>query len=359
MDLIESLRGVSKEIRQKRRYATDEAKTRSFLVEPFLKRLGYDPGNPDDVTPEFTAGFVAKKTKVDYALKKDGKPIIFVEVKSATKDLAHEHTEQLQIYFSTKLAVRFGILTNGLEYRFYTDLDNANVMDDAPFLIVDMSNFDQVNAANLSVYQKSSFQVDSAKSHALGLKYKLTLRSVLETEFRTPSDELIKLFIKRIRPELKNVTKNVSEEMSPIVKEVWAEFSFGGQDARIDSPTDAAPQETPISSIPDSTTFLEKYSLDGSVEVPVFANFEEHEFEASLSLYGRLHSAAAIIRYEEKWLTPLEAGKRTRITIDPNANYYVNGMTYWQLRDPATGELRPINDLRYDEKLLLRVLRKR
>ena len=320
MDLIESLRGVSKEIRQKRRYATDEAKTRSFLVEPFLKRLGYDPGNPDDVTPEFTAGFVAKKTKVDYALKKDGKPIIFVEVKSATMDLAHEHTEQLQIYFSTKLAVRFGILTNGLEYRFYTDLDNANVMDDAPFLIVDMSNFDQVNAANLSVYQKSAFQVDSAKSHALGLKYKLTLRSVLETEIRTPSDELIKLFIKRIRPELKNVTKKVSEEMSPIVKEVWAEF------IRVQGGGPPAPPPPPLTA--------------DVVEIPVFASHNRHRFEAILLVDEIMnwHKKAVIVRFDGELMSCVAAAKQAVRSLNPARKTGKPGLSFWQFSHPVTGE---------------------
>ena len=321
MDLIEFLRGVSKEIRQKRRYATDEAKTRSFLVEPFLKRLGYDPGNPDDVTPEFIAGFVAKKTKVDYALKKDGKPIIFVEVKSAITSLSHNHTVQLQHYFSTKLDVRFGIVTNGLEYRFYADLDLPNVMDDAPFLIVDMLNFDEAYVADLSIFTKSSFDVDRAKSHAIGLKHKFALRRVLEQEIDSPSDELIKLFIKRIRPELKGVTKKVSAEMTPIVKEVWAEFTFGGQDGGPPAPHPPSPRAD-------------------VVEIPVFASHNRHRFEATLLVDEIMnwHKKAVIVRFDGELMSCVAAAKQAVRSLNPARKTGKSGLSFWQFSHPVSGE---------------------
>ena len=67
----------------------------------------------------------------------EGKPIILIEAKSATSDLNDEHASQLFRYFSVTEA-RFGILTNGLQYRFHSDLEKPNHMDEKPFLIIDM-----------------------------------------------------------------------------------------------------------------------------------------------------------------------------------------------------------------------------
>ena len=334
MDFLDSMRGVSKAISQKRKFATDEAKTRSYLVDPFIGALGYQPGNPNHVTPEFTSGFVGKNKKVDYALNKDGKPAIFVEVKSATKDLSHQHTEQLQIYFSTKLSVRFGILTNGLEYRFYSDLENQNVMDDAPFLTVDLLMLNETIAANLSVFTESSFDLERAKLHALGLKYKLSLRSVLEEDFRSPSDDLIKLLIKRIRPDLKSVTKKVRTEMSPIVKEVWAEVMDGSQG-------NGAPPEPPKPMPP-------KPSIPADVvEVPVFATYKGQRLEAILQ-FDKSNSSKSRIKINGELLSVGKGADKAIRTVNSSMVNGPNGWKFWKYLDSKTNSEHFITDLRLE-----------
>lgn len=162
MDLVTELRSVAVDVLSKRQFAKNEAQTRSYLIDPFMRALGFEPNEPNDVEQEFTADFVANNRKVDYALKKNGSPIIFVEFKPATTKLSYEHTKQLQQYISTKLNVRFGILTNGLEYSFFADIDNPNVMDDEPFLVVDIRNFDDGFARELVCFSKTDF--DSQKT---------------------------------------------------------------------------------------------------------------------------------------------------------------------------------------------------
>ncbi|MDE2750044.1 MAG: type I restriction endonuclease [Chloroflexota bacterium] len=360
MNVIETLRVLSCQVEQRLPAAKrSEANTSQFLVMPFFEALGYSVHNPNDVEPEFTADLFASGTRVDYALKKAGKPIVLIEVKRASVKLERHHTRQLHYYFSSKLDVRFGIVTNGLEYRFYSDLDLPNVMDDEPFLTLNMLNLDDSLMADLELFTKSSFDKDRVVDAARIAKNRAMIRRVLNTEFDPLSPKANEFILNIVLPGETDEFRR--SQFTQLVAQEWQEF-IRLQDARIDSSTDAKENETPISPTPNSTTFLDKtkflenYPLDGSVEVPVFADFEGHRFEAKLSLYGKLHSAGAIIRYDEEWLTPLEAGKRTRVTIDPNATYYVNGMTYWQLRDPASGESRPINDLRLDEELLRRVL---
>lgn len=112
--------------------STEEA-TKTSLIMPFFSLLGYDVFDPSEFLPEFTADVGIKKgEKVDYAILQDGKPVIIIEAKSVQRNL-EKHDSQLFRYFATTSA-KFAILTNGIRYRFFTDLDNSNKMDELPFL---------------------------------------------------------------------------------------------------------------------------------------------------------------------------------------------------------------------------------
>ena len=123
------------------RLVTEEA-TKNALVMPFIAALGYDVFNPTEVVPEFTADVGNKSgEKVDYAILLDGQPIILLECKLASTTLDNAHLNQLIRYFSTTPA-RIGVLTNGIVYRFYADLDRPNMMDTKSFLEFDLTNVD-------------------------------------------------------------------------------------------------------------------------------------------------------------------------------------------------------------------------
>ncbi|HML84563.1 MAG TPA: type I restriction endonuclease, partial [Bacteroidales bacterium] len=108
--------------------ATEEATKNAFIM-PFLQSLGYDVFNPMEVVPEFVADLGLKKgEKIDYAIFKDNAPIILIECKHWAQNL-DLHDGQLLRYFHVSKA-RFGLLTNGIIYRFYSDLVEANKMDE-------------------------------------------------------------------------------------------------------------------------------------------------------------------------------------------------------------------------------------
>jgi len=118
---------------------TEEA-TKNALIMPFIQALGYDIFNPQEVVPEFVADVGTKKgEKVDYAIKQNGDVIILIECKQANANLNEANTNQLYRYFTTTKA-RIAILTNGVIYRFYSDLEEPNKMDQKPFLELDMTN---------------------------------------------------------------------------------------------------------------------------------------------------------------------------------------------------------------------------
>jgi predicted type IV restriction endonuclease len=119
---------------------------------PFLNALGYDVFNPDIVVPELTADVGIKKgEKIDYAIKPDGVITILVECKPCASDLATQHMSQLYRYFSVTDA-RIAILTNGIQYWSYSDLDEPNRMDQRPFFQFDILDFRPSHVAELSKF---------------------------------------------------------------------------------------------------------------------------------------------------------------------------------------------------------------
>ena len=113
--------------------ATEEATKNAFIM-PLLSLLGYDVFNPMEVIPEYTCDYGTKKgEKVDYAIMRDGEPIILLEAKRLNLKLQKNQQNQLYRYFSISRA-RVAILTNGIEYRLYSDMNTPNIMDDEPFI---------------------------------------------------------------------------------------------------------------------------------------------------------------------------------------------------------------------------------
>lgn len=176
--------------------ATEEATKNAFIM-PFIQMLGYDVFNPMEVIPEMDCDIAKKKgEKIDYAIMKDGEPIMLIECKHWAQDL-NLHDNQLQRYYVASKA-KFGVLTNGIVYRFYTDLDNLNIMDNTPFLEVDFENLKESHIKELKKFCKSAFNIDDIISTASELKYMSNLKQAIKKEFASPSADLVKLLAKRV-----------------------------------------------------------------------------------------------------------------------------------------------------------------
>lgn len=199
---------------------TEEA-TKMSMVIPFFQLLGYDVFNPLEFCPEYTADVGIKKgEKVDYAIIIDEKPVILIECKSCTESL-DKHSSQLFRYFGTTSA-KFGILTNGLIYRFYTDLDEANKMDLTPFLEINIESLKDSLIPSLKKFCKEEFDTDSIFSTASELKYTNLIKDLLTSELDSPSDDFTKLILSSIYDGQKN--QKVIEKFKPIIKKSFNSF---------------------------------------------------------------------------------------------------------------------------------------
>ncbi|MDR6569262.1 hypothetical protein SAMN05660461_6162 [Chitinophaga ginsengisegetis] len=198
----------------KNQIQTEEATKNAFIM-PFIKVLGYDVFDPFEVMPEFIADIGIKKgEKVDYAILKEGKPSILIECKHWGESL-DPHNSQLFRYFHTTTA-KFGLLSNGIIYRFYTDLAEQNKMDEKPFFEFNVTDIKDNQIEELKKFHKSYFNIESIQTTASDLKYMNELKTLINVEFQNPSEGLIKLFSKQIYRGM--LTSKIVEQFGALIK---------------------------------------------------------------------------------------------------------------------------------------------
>ena len=201
MDFKDSIKQIVERIEKLKDNLHTEEATKNALIMPFLTALGYDVFNPLEVLPEMTCDISGKKgEKIDYAILKEGEPIMLIECKHWQQDLSL-HDNQLLRYFTVSKA-KFGILTNGIIYRFYTDLETPNKMDEKPFLEVNLLDLKDNQIEDLKKFHKSYFDLDSILSSASELKYMGELKSVISREFTSPSPDFVKYLGKQVYESL-------------------------------------------------------------------------------------------------------------------------------------------------------------
>lgn len=198
MDLATRLVELEKRTAQHRELLLTEEAAKTALVMPFLQALGYDVFDPAEVVPEFTADVGIKKgEKVDYAICLEGKVAILVECKPSSIELDLKHASQLYRYFSTTDA-RVAVLTNGVVYQFYSDIDQPNRMDDKPFFVFSMDAIRRSDPMTLERFTKSQFSIEAIVAEAGRLKLQSQLRIEVDKEFAQPSDEFVRLMAGRV-----------------------------------------------------------------------------------------------------------------------------------------------------------------
>jgi hypothetical protein len=249
MDFIDKIKELSSNIsKQSQRLETEEA-TKNARVVPFIRALGYDVFNPEEVVPEFTCDVGTKKgEKVDYAIMKDGNPIMLFECKSANTNLEEAHASQLYRYFSVT-EVKVGVLTNGIIYKFYSDLEKANTMDAKPFLELDMLDLKEPPVEELKRFRKESFEIEGIVSAASELKYTKEIKSILGAELDSPSEEFVKFFTKQVYSGM--IRKTAREKFTGIVHHAFKEFINDEISDRLEKVLEPEPPEVlPTEEIP-------------------------------------------------------------------------------------------------------------
>jgi predicted type IV restriction endonuclease len=201
-----------------------EQATKQSLVIPMIDALGYDIWNPLEVCPEYDADFAIKKAgqkeKVDIAILLSGIPRIFIEVKPIDEYLDNNEG-QLARYFNSITSVTLGVLTNGVEWRFFTDTGDPNIMDALPFHIVKIDSADQ-GLDVLARFAKAVFCPEAIRDYATELRYTAQVAEFLTDELdlkdREPSEYFVRWILKADKMYSGVVNANVIDRFRPITK---------------------------------------------------------------------------------------------------------------------------------------------
>lgn len=302
MDFIRKVRKFVQDAEPNLQHVTNEQATKLALVFPFLQLLGYNPANPAEIMPEFTADVGTKQgEKVDIAIQMNGEPIILIEVKPYGTDLTL-HNTQLFRYF-TATDAKFGVLTDGLRYRFFSDLEEKNKMDDRPFFEVNLQDADDSNIAEMKRFEKDSFDLEEATAAAAELKYTRRILLDMEKELHNPSDDFLTYWLRKIG--ISRVTKARRTELRPVVKRALNQFIHERVNSRLKSAMERVREEQENQD--DETTIAENVINE---EESLRKAKEQEAFQIIRAILRRVIPVDRIhFRETQNYLT---------VTIDPN-----------------------------------------
>lgn len=222
MDFIDQIRSIAGRVESQMDQTQSEEATKTAFVLPFINALGYNVFDPTEVIPEFTADVGNKKgERVDYAIIKDGSPIMVFECKHVASDLTQENAAQLFRYFTTT-DTRLGVLTNGVVYRFYSDLDEPNRMDERPFFEFNILDFTPHSVDELKRFSKQSFDLAGTIEAATDLKYTKEIKRVLSDQSRRPYNDFVLFIISQVYKGRR--TKAVRKQFSDLTKRAFEQF---------------------------------------------------------------------------------------------------------------------------------------
>ena len=200
----------------------NEQATKQSLIGPLFTTLGYDLTDPRECVPEYRADFGKDRSvkPIDWAFFQNGRPIFFVEAKEVGKKLS-SYDEQLGDYFAKAPEAKLGILTNGVHWRFFTDIVHANVMDKEPFVRWDVLTDEEPPLDFLTLLQKSQYNPQLIRTFAERKRAQNLLVSELN-RLLEPSAEFVKLAIANI--ETRRLTDTVVDSWKPVLANAIEEW---------------------------------------------------------------------------------------------------------------------------------------
>jgi len=263
MELVSQLKSLADKIdRMKDKIETEESTKHAFVL-PFINLLGYDTFNPMEVVPEFTADIGLKKgEKVDYAIFQNEEPILIVECKNWKENLT-VHNSQLFRYFHVS-KTRFALLTNGIQYQFYTDLDEKNKMDEKPFFEFDITKLKDNVIQEINKFHKSNFDVEKISDNASALKYTKEIKKLIAEELQTPSHKFVRQFAERVYSG--RLTERVMEEFQELVHKAFGQLINDQINDRLNAALNKEAQKQQVETIeaePVSKVITTDEEMDG------------------------------------------------------------------------------------------------
>lgn len=324
MAFLDDVAHLSEQITKRLPHVNGEEATKQALILPFLTALGYDIYDPTEVRPEFIADFAKKKAgqfeKVDYAIFKDGAAVMFIEAKSKG-ELPEAHDGQLQRYFNAFPTARVGIVTNGTEYRFFTDLREQNIMDGDPFMTFDLIKFTNKDVESVRPFHRDNFDTAAISAYAEELVYLRAMTKVVGELLRSPSEAFVRFLVKELG-FAGVVTARVIEKFDPIVKKALQSSLVDLMTRSISQEISQAVAEPPQVSPPEQ---VEQVSSEEETRTVVTTPEEIEAFELIRAIVAHSPVGKAIYAKDVASYFSVHLGKITRwfvrLVLNPKQKY--------------------------------------
>ncbi|MCT7986488.1 type I restriction endonuclease [Laspinema sp. A4] len=296
MGFVEDIAKVAVQVRKNADLVVGEQATKLQLILPFLQALGYDIWDPSEVIPESISDAATKKKagqleKVDYAIAINDTIIMLLEAK-ARNEKPEPHSGQLCRYFNAKLSAKVGICTNGVEYRFFTDLRNENMMDKEPFFIFNLFDYQPKNLESLKLFHRDNFDSVAIKLEAEEMVFVKGMAVLIGNLLKDPSDELVRFLMGELSKlddgyaiDGKITSKKV-QQFKPIAKKAiqtcLLELMTRSLTQEMQQPSSVTPLPTPANS-----------TLDDDDSGPNGAELEIVTTEEELAAFEKIKAIAA------------------------------------------------------------------
>src|SRR5215208_40936 len=349
--------------------AQNEEATKQFLIIPFLQLLGYDPLDPDDVIPEADASFSDKfKNRVDYAIRKEGVPVIAVEAKKVGS-LSDANRGELKGYYNAVPTVKLGILTDGLFYQLYSDTEEENLMDNEPFAVVDLAGVAQEQIADdafdaLLKLRREAFNPEDIGADARRKIFISAYVDTLEGAFKEPDERFVRTLMdiagiegRRMPRLLEEHTQYIREAMNTFFdKKLLERVGFADRSDIVkvhpsEGSTPPPPQGTPqqtTAAAPDIVTTEAEMEVYEYVKhrLPFLIARDEDLFRKLEHIYFRDFRGVFAISYKQ--------GRKGRLL-----NFREGAETKYRFEFPDSGETVTTDTLSDIDERLLAVFMKR
>ena len=303
--------------------AQSEEATKQFLIIPFLQLLGYDPLDPDVIIPEADASFSDKfKNRVDYAISKEGVPVIAVEAKKVGS-LSTANRGELKGYYNAVTTVKLGILTDGLIYQLYSDTEEENLMDDEPFAIVDLAHVAHEQIADdaldaLLKLRRGTFDPADIGADARRKIYIAEYVGALERAFRDPNESFVRTLMDMAGVEGRRMPKlleehklYMSEAMNTFFdKKLLERVGFADREDLVKVPPSETQPAPPVQEVPDDQPEAEDEGVmttEAELEVydyvryrlPFLIKRDEELFRKLNNIYFRDYKGTFAVSYKQ------------------------------------------------------------
>jgi len=213
---------AEKTLALKERLKTDES-VKYSLVMPLLQLLGYNVFDPGELVPSYPIQLDPPKDKhVDYAILRNGEPEILLEVKGIGKKL-EDYRGDMADYFNGSSKARLAILTDGIKYEVFSNIEEPDKMDKAPFLVTDLANLNEDVLTELKKLHKDEYNIDLILFQPKKLKYTKKAKEYLEKLLDEPDEEFVNFILKNIYQGA--WSSDVSEKYGTVIRDAIKLFN--------------------------------------------------------------------------------------------------------------------------------------